>query len=784
MPQESYWAAETATNTPEAVNPTLFSVGRLVSGAGANKFLITDANGFLTTAASNSFSIGPSGVSINGNLSDTYALAVYNERTNELVRGIYSQSTLNHSSSSNLNNYGGFFTTTNNISGTGASTAYSLASTTNSYVVSGVSNPGNFFSLLANGDIVNPLHQGTIANTFGVYTTHGLNTGVAGNITNSFGLRVVTNLLGTGTINNYFQLYLNKQGTTTNVTGTRYGIYQNDTDATNFFGGTLQFGGTNHTASRVAVLDANRFLTSSTVTTTELGYLSGVTSAIQTQINTKLTASNNLSDLTNAATARTNLGLGTAAQLASGTFATSGHTHTDFLVKASNLSDLTNTTTARTNLGIGLSDSPTFTGLTLSLGEGPVESTTTGVLRKSNQYPGNLVPSIESSNGWSITGSGSFVATGGPNQTFAIELATTAAGFNTSSTRRIPVDILTDYEFNIQVLGTNTAGSVFIGFQPYDAQGNVISSHQVACPTNTLTTLAADLNPGDTTVTLTSSTNWNAATPTSRLIGFSPVSSLYNVHGGYTRFVGNSVNHTSTPSTASGDYTAVSGNVLTLATPWVGPAYAAGTPVGNYRFSNTAIFPAGTTSLTTSWNRISRTIRRGPASGQAGTDLGRWWPGTVSVVFRASTSATTAPVRFSQPFFYRSARIGLGDASLPSWPIQRDDQVLSNTGFYWDTASTTLRYSNVGTATLAFGPHTGQALNVLSGELRITPLAGTGWVRTDADGDLTKYVPAVTYTVSNPSTSRSIDVNNASLSELRAFVGTLVSDLKSIGILL
>ena len=65
------------------------------------------------------------------------------------------------------------------------------------------------------------------------------------------------------------------------------------------------------TASQIVATDASKNLqTLSTATypsLTELSYAKGVTSAIQTQLNDKLTASNNLSDLTNVNTARNNL---------------------------------------------------------------------------------------------------------------------------------------------------------------------------------------------------------------------------------------------------------------------------------------------------------------------------------------------------------------------------------------------------------------------------------------------------------------------------------------------
>jgi hypothetical protein len=74
-----------------------------------------------------------------------------------------------------------------------------------------------------------------------------------------------------------------------------------------------------------------------------LGNDANFASTISTSLGEKLVKSNNLSDLTSASTARTNLGLGTIATEAAA----------DYLAKAGNLSGLSSVSTARTNLGLG-----------------------------------------------------------------------------------------------------------------------------------------------------------------------------------------------------------------------------------------------------------------------------------------------------------------------------------------------------------------------------------------------------------------------------------------------
>ena len=94
--------------------------------------------------------------------------------------------------------------------------------------------------------------------------------------------------------------------------------------------------------------------------------------------------SNNLSDLTSASTARTNLGLGTMATATASDYSTTtvanglyyplstnpaayltASSLTPYLTKADNLGSLTNFATARDNLGLGTLNNPTFAGVTV-----------------------------------------------------------------------------------------------------------------------------------------------------------------------------------------------------------------------------------------------------------------------------------------------------------------------------------------------------------------------------------------------------------------------------------
>ena len=155
--------------------------------------------------------------------------------------------------------------------------------------------------------------------------------------------------------------------------------------------------------------------------------------------NTKLAIASNLSDLNNAGTARTNLGLGTSATLDTGTAngnvvvldATglpavdgsqlTGVTSTDNtkLAIANNLSDLNNATTARTNLGLGTSS-------TLDVGTGA-----NNVVQLDGT---SKLPAVDGSQLTNISPTGALLITNNLSDLNSASTARTNLGLGTSAT--------------------------------------------------------------------------------------------------------------------------------------------------------------------------------------------------------------------------------------------------------------------------------------------------------------------------------------------------------------
>ena len=156
------------------------------------------------------------------------------------------------------------------------------------------------------------------------------------------------------------------------------------TDATNY--PTSSLSGTISNGQVASGIDATKIADGS-VSNTEFQYINSLSSNAQTQLTGKLTASNNLSDVANAGTSRTNLGLGTISTQASNSVSISGGSITgigspsnnsDVAIKSyvdNAIAGLRNRTvaecasTANVNISNGLEAGDSIDGVTLVAGD-------------------------------------------------------------------------------------------------------------------------------------------------------------------------------------------------------------------------------------------------------------------------------------------------------------------------------------------------------------------------------------------------------------------------------
>lgn len=173
----------------------------------------------------------------------------------------------------------------------------------------------------------------TVAGGTGIDTSATTNTvtvGIDSTVTTNSGTQTLTNKTISGSSNTLSNIG-NSSLSNSSVSYGGVSLSLGGTDATPAFDlsdatdyPTSSLTGTISNSQLASGIDAAK-ISAGNVGNTEFDYLNGLTGAIQTQLDTKVVKTNNLSDLTNASTARTNLGLGTmATQAASGVAITGG----------------------------------------------------------------------------------------------------------------------------------------------------------------------------------------------------------------------------------------------------------------------------------------------------------------------------------------------------------------------------------------------------------------------------------------------------------------------------
>lgn len=182
-------------------------------------------------------------------------------------------------------------------------------------------------------------------------------------------------------------------------------------------------------------------------------------------------------------------------------------------------------------------------------------------------------------------------------------------GSGDTSSEFIPISHLSGIRLSATVVvGDDDGGNVgtpaatYAGLSFFDESKLPIGPRNISKnPGASDTTLAVDLVPGATTITLTDATGWDNASGYLRHFAWWPYTSGSKVWPPYTYTRNNDVDNAGTPS-ANGAWAqgAVLGNVIALSSAWTGPTLPAGTPVratrtngdSFYSVSGT-IFPAG-----------------------------------------------------------------------------------------------------------------------------------------------------------------------------------------------
>ena len=149
------------------------------------------------------------------------------------------------------------------------------------------------------------------------------------------------------------------------------------------------------------------------------------------------------------------------------------------------------------------------------------------------------------------------------------------------SAEPIPFDPLKkyDYEYWVRLNPTLTSGDTYFSIIPYDVDGNLIKPENVLMTYTNLFYLAQDLKPGDTVVYFEDLTNWGATSQSHQrsfiFFGYTDSTGYTYPDGTYSQYSYTDDIYTADTSVDTTNHT------ITLAAPWTGPTFTAGTCVGH-----------------------------------------------------------------------------------------------------------------------------------------------------------------------------------------------------------
>ncbi|MEO5302908.1 tail fiber domain-containing protein [Enterococcus cecorum] len=205
---------------------------------------------------------------------------------------------------------------------------------------------------------------------------------------------------------------------------------------------------------------------------------------------------------------------------------------------------------------------------------------------------------------------------------------------------RIPIDINKAYQFSMNIKSDNN-GKIYLGWDEYDIDGYYISpTYAIGFP-NTTTSLARDLNDGDTVVYLESTANWvdSNATYQNGLIfwnyrdstGYLYPEGVYSRNAWLDLYTKENVNKTN--------------NTITLKSSWNHGKITAGTRVSQSNSSGHKYRNFTNTSVPTSWTNTSFRIGEDhQLQAPYNFDATRFSPAAKSIAFMGIWSYGTSVV--------------------------------------------------------------------------------------------------------------------------------------------